>query len=86
MKKNGNTLAPGIAPARQGRPSNYRVEEKNTRKKKTAQRDGQVERKKRPEATRTRPSCLKFLQIEDFKATIKNFEKQGKADFFKGRI
>jgi len=33
-KNNGNTLAPGIAPARQCRPSNYRVDEKNIRKKK----------------------------------------------------
>jgi len=38
--------------------------------------------KKRPEVIWTRPSCLKFLQTEDFKSAMKNLEKQGKADFF----
>lgn len=28
---------------------------------------------------------MKFLQFEDFKASIKNMKKQGKADFFIGR-
>jgi len=40
-------------------------------------------KKKRPEVIwKERLTCLKFLQTEEFKASIKNKKNQGKADFF----
>jgi len=43
--------------------------------------------KKRPEATWTRLRGLKFLQIEEFKATMKNFKNyKGKLNFLDGLI
>lgn len=42
----------------------------------------QGEKNERPEAIWTRPSCLKFFQIEELKSNDEELEKQGKRRFF----
>jgi hypothetical protein len=42
----------------------------------------QGEKNERPEAIWTRPSCLKFYQVEESKSNDEELEKQGKRRFF----
>jgi hypothetical protein len=53
--------------------------ETSTKEEKKA---SQCEKTKRQEDMWTRPSCLKFFQIEELKINDEELEEQGKGDFF----
>lgn len=43
-------------------------------------------KKKRHEAIRTRPNCLKFFQMKNRKSTMKNLKNKGKKILLEGKI
>jgi len=55
-----------------------KIKDLRKKEKKASQR----EKTKRPEAIWTRPSGLKFFQIEEMKINDEELEEQGKGDFF----
>jgi hypothetical protein len=62
----------------------FNVRKKRKKKSSVNERKEYLQREKneRPEAIWTRPSCLKFFQIEELKSNDEELEKQGKRRFF----